>query len=292
MKNTGKPFEELTETVFARLFAQDRTCVDVRRDTKVAGKTGTSHQIDVSFSFRVGKTDYLTIVQCKDWGSAVKQEQVLAFRSVLDDIPGQPRGIMVARSGFQEGAQKVAQHHGIVLYELREPKDEDWEGLIQSVEITGIIAWPEFRATRLLPDAEWVKAQLVAFNLPRIDFTSENVSIIPGVTKATFESGRECDLRTVLNDHLPEEAPEWVSIRWEPPEPLYVEAPKIPFGRIRIEAITSEVRLLEMTEKWTFELDHLVAYCFRDVLAGTSEFLRHDGTALGTGAELIPDDSD
>ena len=129
MKNTGKPYEQLTEQVFTRLLAHGgHVCANVRRDIILQGKS-TKHQIDVYFDFMAGPALYQTLVQCKDWGAPVKQEQVLAFHDVLNDIPGQPRGIMVARSGFQEGAHNVARHHGIELYELREPRDEDWTGL-------------------------------------------------------------------------------------------------------------------------------------------------------------------
>ena len=75
-------------------------------------------------------------MECKDWSSPVKQETVLAFRSTLDDIPGQPRGIMISRSGFQEGACKVAAHHGINIYELREPREEDFEGRLRAIITT------------------------------------------------------------------------------------------------------------------------------------------------------------
>jgi hypothetical protein len=48
----------------------------------------------------------------------VKQEHVLAFKAILDDIPGQPRGVIVSRSGFQRGAWKVALASGIQLFQL------------------------------------------------------------------------------------------------------------------------------------------------------------------------------
>jgi hypothetical protein len=39
---------------------------------------------------------------------------------VLEDLPGQPRGIFVTRNGYQSGAKEWAMAHGILLYELRE----------------------------------------------------------------------------------------------------------------------------------------------------------------------------
>lgn len=277
-KNTGKPYEALTEVVFARLLAQDKSCADVARDTKMRGKTGTTHQIDVSFSFVIGGTKYLTLVQCKDWASAVKQEQVMAFHDVLNDIPGQPRGIMVSRSGFQEGARTIASHHGICLYELREPKDEDWAGLIRTINMTAKIQMPVFRSTRLNPDEDWIREQLTAHGIKELTFNAE---IIPGVTKAVFESGEECNLETMLNGHLPQGPCDWTSITHEFPSPLYVDVDCPPLTRLRMRSVTSDVRISEIVQLWTFKVDHLVAYCFRDVFGGTSKFLDKDGKPLG-----------
>lgn len=57
-------------------------------------------------------------MQAKNWQTKIKQEQVLAFKAVLDDIPGQPRGVLVSKGAFQTGAQKVAKASGIDLYQL------------------------------------------------------------------------------------------------------------------------------------------------------------------------------
>jgi hypothetical protein len=54
----------------------------------------------------------------KNWESKVSQEHVGAFQAVLHDIPGQPRGVMVSKSGFQEGAASLAKAAGILLYQL------------------------------------------------------------------------------------------------------------------------------------------------------------------------------
>jgi hypothetical protein len=45
----------------------------------------------------------------------------LEFKGVLDDLPGQPRGAFVTRTGYQRGAKDFAAAHGIILYELGEP---------------------------------------------------------------------------------------------------------------------------------------------------------------------------
>jgi hypothetical protein len=280
MKNTGKPYEALTEQVFKRLLAQSGVCVEVQRDTKIQGKSGTANQVDVSFTFVLGGTRYLTIVQCKDWTSPVKKEQVLTFKGVLDDIPGQPRGIMVSRSGFQEGAQTYAEHHGIRIYELRDPKDEDWVGLIQRVEGTMKVLIPETRNVRCTYDEPWITEQLVLMNLGSIDL---NLQFIPGQDHAVFESGEECNMRTMLDMYASHGPTDWYHVHHEFPSALLVDTRNCPLPQLRITAVDAEMRVTEHTEQFVVSVDHFVAYCFRDVLSGVVRFLDRAGVPFGGG---------
>src|SRR5690606_23468082 len=191
-KNTGKEYETLTERVFTRILAQESVCSDIERDVVVPGRA-TQHQLDVTFTFSIGSVHYRTIIQCKDWKSPVKQEQVLAFRSVLDDIPGQPRGIMVSRAGFQKGARNAAAHHGIQLYELRAPRDEDWDGLIQRIAIQGQLYAPQFRNSRLTFDRHWLVDQLRDKGIPEHEL---KLDVLPGTDEAHLETGEPFDLKT------------------------------------------------------------------------------------------------
>ena len=64
--------------------------------------------------------------EAKDWQSPVKKGQLIEFKGILDDLPGQPRGVFVTRTGYQQGAKDFAAAQGIILYELDElPKPPD-----------------------------------------------------------------------------------------------------------------------------------------------------------------------
>jgi hypothetical protein len=123
--NTGREYELLVRDIFAQLLKLGGVKTSrVDQDVVLDGKTAR-HQIDVLWAFEVGGIEYLTVVQAKDWASNVTQEKVLAFKSVLDDIPGQPRGVMVTKTGFQSGAEEYAKAHGIMLYRLGAPSSAD-----------------------------------------------------------------------------------------------------------------------------------------------------------------------
>ena len=279
MKNTGRRYEELTERVFARLLAQDAVVAKLERDVVLSGKS-TKHQVDVTFAFVAGKTVYRTIVQCKDWSTPVKQEQVLAFYSVLTDVPGQPRGIMVSRSGYQQGARDVAEHHGIQLYELREPTEEDWRGLVRSVEITVVVATPEFRRTRFRWDDAWNHECLTRAGIR--EYSSNTTHPSEDVVVETA-NGEAYDLVRLLNRDVPNEEADWTEVTRDAEVPLRVGLPGLPVPRLQATGVLFERRVRKISETFTFTLDHLVAYCFRDVLAGSSTFLRHDGGPVKPG---------
>jgi Restriction endonuclease len=120
-KNTGIPYEKLVQGIFQAIHDQEEVAtITVEQNTTLQGKIST-HQIDVYWKFQTGGIEYEAIVQAKDWRNAVKQGDLFHFKCVLDDLPNQPRGIFVTRSGYQQGARDFAAAQGIILYELDEP---------------------------------------------------------------------------------------------------------------------------------------------------------------------------
>ncbi|MGO9518448.1 MAG: restriction endonuclease, partial [Candidatus Korobacteraceae bacterium] len=121
---SGKRYEVLVQDVFHALLNQNEVHnIDVKHNVTLQGKT-TTHQVDVYWEFDKGGVTYRTVVQAKDWATPVNQGELIKFKGVLDDLPQQPRGVFVTRTGYQDGAKGYAQAHGIALYELSEEPDE------------------------------------------------------------------------------------------------------------------------------------------------------------------------
>jgi hypothetical protein len=123
MKN--RKYEQLVQAIFQQLHDHDGLGdVIVEHDVVKQGKT-TDHQIDVYWEFTKGGVSHRVIVQAKNWSRPVDKGEVLKFDAVLNDLPGQPRGIMVAANGYQSGAREAAAARGIAMYELNpEPPAE------------------------------------------------------------------------------------------------------------------------------------------------------------------------
>jgi len=117
---TGKPYEVLTQVIFQAILGQKEfPNLKVERDVILQGKA-QPHQIDVYWKFEFGGVSHEVIVQTKDWQKPVDLSHLMLFTQVLDDLPGQPKGIFVTRTGYQSGAKDWADKYGITLYELRE----------------------------------------------------------------------------------------------------------------------------------------------------------------------------
>jgi hypothetical protein len=99
-KNTGVPYEKLVQGIFQAIHDQEEVAtITVEQNKTLKGKIST-HQIDVYWKFQKGGIEHEVIVQAKDWRSAVKQGDLFHFKCVLDDLPNQPRGIFVSRTGY------------------------------------------------------------------------------------------------------------------------------------------------------------------------------------------------
>ena len=155
-KNTGKPYEKLTQKIFSQIVNQNSVQnINVQHDITLPGKT-TSHQIDVYWEFEVGGLQYQTVIQAKDWKNKVKKEQMLAFKAILDDLPSGTKGVFVSKSGFQSGAIEVAQAHGIKIFELRKPTDSDWIGKMTELDVEIHLQKPYANNLALELDKQWV----------------------------------------------------------------------------------------------------------------------------------------
>jgi len=186
--NMGIEYEKLVQGIFDAIFNQERVNnIKVERDVEAQGKT-TKHQIDVYWEFEHGGITYKTIVQCKDWNKTVNKGELLKFSQILQDIPGQPRGVFVTKTGYQKGAKEVAIAKGIILYGLRELTDKDWDGYIREININLNITKPAVTIEPIV-DIEWCKTKLrekglnslslhIKDNLRKIRIVDENSNLI------------------------------------------------------------------------------------------------------------------
>ena len=117
--NRGIQYELLVTDLLKQLTGIEGIVVQHRK--KYVGKTAT-HEIDISFVYRLDELHILCLVECKNWKRPVQKRDVLAFLATIQDI-GAHKGIIVASGGFQDGAIAVARANGIALIDARPKSD-------------------------------------------------------------------------------------------------------------------------------------------------------------------------
>lgn len=114
-----REFEEEVRGVYEMLLNRKDDGVLVTRNAKVRGRSGAFHQIDVYYEFEKAGVRHKVGIECKDTKRPVDKGRIGDFAFKLIDI-GNIMGLVISRSGYQEGADIVASHYGI---DLLRPED-------------------------------------------------------------------------------------------------------------------------------------------------------------------------
>jgi hypothetical protein len=145
MKSTE--YELLTERLM-RLIVERATVVTTRLEhnvRKLPGR-GTSHQIDVLWELvATDGSPRRVIIECRRHKYPLKQKDVFAFSGVVRDLdtPELPTiGVMVTTTGYQSGAQAVADTYGVVILQLREPTSGDVENRLMQIVVRTDVRTP------------------------------------------------------------------------------------------------------------------------------------------------------
>jgi Restriction endonuclease len=120
-----KGFERIIEKIH-RQWSPD---AQIQHDERVRGHSGRQRQLDVTIRTRVGPYSILIVVECKEQLRPVGISQVEAFAKKLEDV-GASQGVMVSRSGFDDGARAIAAQNQIRLLNYRDAEDEDWRKVV------------------------------------------------------------------------------------------------------------------------------------------------------------------
>jgi hypothetical protein len=130
--NANTEYEKFTQEIYQGLINADGvTTIKVQHNIKLEGKSGQAHQIDVYWEYEYAGVKHKVAIECKNYNGTVSIDKVRGFYGILSDL-NNVAGIMVTKVDYQAGAKKYAESYGIVLKELRAPKDKDWEGRVKA----------------------------------------------------------------------------------------------------------------------------------------------------------------
>ena len=178
--NPNTEYEIFTQKVYQVLLNADLgrfKTIEVQHDVKLKGRSGQEHQIDVYWKYNIASINHEIIIECKNYSHPVPIGKVRDFYGVISDL-NNVSGIMVTKVGYQQGAKKYAETYGIILKELRAPKEG--EGIVAEIGINIHIC----RQRQLFRvDEEWAESH--GFDLQRYNQRLDILVFILGQKKWT-----------------------------------------------------------------------------------------------------------
>ncbi|MBB6240020.1 hypothetical protein HDC90_004682 [Pedobacter sp. AK013] len=123
-----KDYEEITKYIYKMLGAGYGIKIrSFGSKSKIQGKSGIKHQIDVLTEQINGDKTILTAIECKFLKKKVTKEVVMKLSETMRDADI-ASGIIVTTTGFTPDTLTFADHLGIKLVELREVGQDDTNG--------------------------------------------------------------------------------------------------------------------------------------------------------------------
>lgn len=129
MANDGTDYEIFVAKLHQALldsdtYGQQRT-LKVETNKHIVDRNGIKRQFDVYWEYEIAGITYKTVIECKDYASAVTIEKIDALIGKVADIPGL-KPVFATKTGYQSGAKTKAEIHNIELLLVREQNDSDW----------------------------------------------------------------------------------------------------------------------------------------------------------------------
>lgn len=169
-----KSYEAVTKHIYETLGKQSGVSIECFGNScKVTGKSGVEHQVDVLTKHSDGIHIYRTAIECKYWSSKINKDIVMKVTEIIEDAKIN-KGVIVSKEGFTPDGIKFAQHKNIGLVELREMRDEDWEGRDKNPDLNGKVVSKRPQILDFIIDfegeekkvGELVKTSEIEFHLP------------------------------------------------------------------------------------------------------------------------------
>jgi hypothetical protein len=113
--NSGELFESYVQYIYQTLLGAEGKNITVARRADVFDNRGNCYNIDVFYELDIAGVHHRVAVECKDTRKPVGRDEAMTFAAKIQELPS-TIGIFISRGGFQSGAKKFLQDHGIVHY--------------------------------------------------------------------------------------------------------------------------------------------------------------------------------
>lgn len=266
--NNGIEYEKLTQEIYQELLKKDGLTTDVKHDVKIQGKS-TIHRIDIYWEYTIAGVKHKVAIECKNYNKRISKNIIASFHSILSDI-GNTNGIIVTKIGFQKGAKNFADFYGINLIELREPKQDDWQGRLKVTETHVEAISFNVKKWFVELDYEWCKANIPADKLNSIEV------VISGMNYDIWiydDKGEEYKNFQQLQDSLPYDENCIIDNKYVFKfDNAYIESKN--FGNVKITGVHLLYDTLVDKSVWIVDSEKMTKAILKNVTTGDIRFIK------------------
>ena len=145
---------------------------------RIRNRYGSLREFDVYWEYEVDGIVRKTVIECKHYNSPIQIDKLDALVCKIRDIDEDLIPVFATKTGYQSGAKKAADYHGVELLVVREQKESDWKAedgvafaRYINIEVR-MCDLPHIHSLHIDIDKGWVQN-----NRPDIDTTSRTMSL-------------------------------------------------------------------------------------------------------------------
>ena len=282
----GTEYELMLQKIYASMLEQDEVDAVVERKKKLKTIDGGTVEAEIYWEFKRADVTLKIVAQAKDERHNIKQNELFAFHKILENIPGQPRGLFITRTGFQKGARDYANRHEIGIYTLRVPSDYTEDELKQFAIPQGEFRIAVFRHFfGFSPDTDWTSTHRIEITQQQLNeqILTDYEDPMKIMKKMVFldENGRtistlqniESMLFQPLFDLPPGKSREIRTHEFNKPTFVKTKNPKFPVVKINAVII---VRDTNVRDPFKMEANKLVKAILADLTTGNVRLFNNE----------------
>jgi hypothetical protein len=270
--NKNTEYEKFAQEIYQSLLNDDGLTTEVKHNIKLQGKS-SKHQIDVYWEYKFAGVNHKVAIECKNYNKKLSIGIIRNFYGVLSDV-GNINGILVTTIGYQKGAKEFAEHHGINLIVLREPKSEDWEGRVKTI-VTNVQAISQNAKKWFVQlDYDWCKN-----NLPEEKINSIEVKISGMNNEIWIYDSKENKVKSFLQlqDQLPFDEEKLLdNEHFYEFENTFIKSENL--GHIKIKGIQIKYDTVINKSQWVFDAEKTTKAILKNILTGEMKFIKESYT--------------
>ena len=167
-RNAGFEYEAFVASLYYAIQKADELTANLRtlsfeQRKRIRNRYGALREFDVYWEYELDGVVKRTVIECKDYKSAIQIEKIDALVGKLGDIDGDLIPVFATKTGYQSGAKKAADNHDVELLIVREQDESDWtaedgKALVRYINIEMTMHVPSrIHQLEFAIDGDWVK---------------------------------------------------------------------------------------------------------------------------------------